>query len=347
MIQPRGMKRFAAIIAVSLMLLIAGCGGSPDQPDSVGPDNTEPDSGGLLSDPPPQNPWESQTITVSVMDKPDDRNYAPMINESLGYWNGEMAGLGWEGRFVYKSNTSDPDVPVQIVPEVRSCYDDLDENTIGCAPIYNQTGAALDRGTQPVQLQSKLNDTSTVRIANHEFGHTLGLTHDDSAEYPIMNASIETAVVDQPNVTERANPFEDNTIDVYYNDTANGLNDYILGEFDQVWQYYNNGESEIVPSNVTFRRTENESTADIELRIVENLDGGVSTVQWRGYDPDADGAFETYATATVIIDEEVNQDNMAWHTGSWTTYLFSSQEEGALPEELTSRDADTWRRWPS
>ena len=340
------MKRLVAIITVSLMLVIAGCGGSADQPDTVGPENAEPESGGLLGDPPPQNPWEADNITVQIVEQPGQRDYVPLVKSAIDYWNANMSSVGWEGQFVYDSGTQDPDIPIRIVDDVGRCGESYSDDSIGCAPIYNQTGQAV-ADDDPVEIQSMLDDSSTIDVAVHEFGHTLGLTHEDVANWSIMNATTAVAEVQQPNATERSNPFTDDTIEVYYNDTANRLNDYIIGEFDDVWSYYNEGESEIVPSNVTFQRTENESAADIEIRLVEELDNGVSTVQWRGYDPDADGAFETYATATVIIDEEVNQDSMAWHTGSWTTYLFSSQEEGALPEELTSRDADTRRRWPS
>jgi hypothetical protein len=340
------MKRFGAVIAVSVMLIIAGCGGSADQPDAVGSENTEPESGGVFDAPPPQNPWEANNITVQIVEQPGQRNYVPLVKSAIDYWNSNMSRVGWEGQFVYDSGASDPDVPVRIVDDVGICGASYSDDTIGCAPIYEQTGQAVG-DNDVVKVQSRLNDSSTVAVTVHELGHTLGLTHDDAANWSIMNETTAVATVQQPNASERVNPFADDTVDVYYNDTANRLNDYIIGEFDAVWNYYNDGESEIVPSNVTFRRTETKADADIEIRLVENLDGGVSTVQWLGYDPDADGAIETYSTATVIIDEEVNQDNMAWHTGSWTTYLFSSQEEGALPDELTTRDADTRRRWPS
>ena len=341
------MKRIGGIIALSVMLVLAGCGGSADQPDAVGPEEVDPEPGGLLSDPPPQNPWEAENITVQVVEQPGSRNYVPLVRSSIDYWNDNMSAVGWEGQFVYDSGVQNPDVPIRIVEEVGQCGETQYDDTIGCAPIYNQTGEAVADDDDFIEVQTSLNDSSTVDVTIHELGHTLGLTHDDAANWSIMRERIAVAEVQQPNATERSNPFEKETIEVYYNDTADGLNDYIIGELDNVWSYYNDGESEIVPSDLTFRRTENESTAEIEIRFVDGLDRGVSTATWRGYDPDADGGFETYATATVIIDEEVNQDNVAWHTGRWTTYLFSSQEEGALPDELTTRDADTRRRWPS
>lgn len=257
-----------------------------------------------------------------------------------------MSAVGWESQFVYDSGAQNPDVPIRIVGNVGQCCETQYDETIGCAPIYNQTGVAVT-DTDVVEVQTSLNDSSTVDVTIHELGHTLGLTHNDSANWSIMRERIAVAEVQQPNATERSNPFEKETIEVYYNDTADGLNDYIVGELDSVWSYYNDGESKIVPSDVTFQRTENESGAEIELRLVEDIDDGVSTATWRGYDPDADGAFERYATTTVLIDEEVNQDNVAWHTGTWTTYLFRPQEEGALPDELTTRNADTRRSWPS
>ena len=318
------MRQKLPIIVVAVMLLLAGCTGG-DELSPIGPDETDPVGGGLFEEAPPQNPWQTDEITVNVVDKPDDRDYAPLITESIEYWNANMSMLNWEGEFVYDPTAENPDVPVRIVEDIEQCGLEYDENTVGCAPIYTTTGEALDRGNEPVRIMTSLNDSSTINVGIHEFGHALGLTHNDTADWALMNESIGTATVAQPNATERENPFEQETIRVYYNDTnTDRLNEYIRGEFDSVWDYHNAGESNIVPSTVTFQQTTDESQADIEIKIVSDLDDGVSTVRWYGYDPHADGALETYDTATVQIDEEVNQDNMAWHVGSWTTYLFSS-----------------------
>ncbi len=338
------MRRATLIFSLVLLVLLAGC--AADDPDPVGPDETEPASGGIVSEPPPQNPWESSNITVSITATSDsNRDYAPLVGQSLSYWNRNMSVLDWEGRFVYDANASDPDVPVHIVDEIGQCGDDRDEK-LGCAPINTRVGSGIDR--RPVEIVSRQNDTSTVRIGVHEFGHALGLTHQDSGNWSVMNETIAAATVPQPNATERSNPFEKETLYVYYNETdTDALNGYVVDELQDVWDYFNDGESEIVPKSVTFDRTENTSKADIELRFVEDIDGGVSTARWYGFDPDADGAFETYNTATITISDSVNQDNVAWHTGRWITYIFSSQEEGALPDDLTSRDFDTRQSWPA
>jgi hypothetical protein len=343
-------RHLFAVFGVCFLLLIAGCIGGGSQSDSVGPDETEAQAGGLLDDPPTQNPWEADNITIQIVDQPDQRDYAPLINESIEYWNENISALGWEGQFVYDSTTENPDVPVRIVDQVDQCGTEHTNSTyelMGCAPVYNQTGEAIDRGFEPVRVVGGLNDSSTVDVSTHEFGHSLGLTHEDQDSWPVMNRTIGVASVQQPNATERANPFETETIRVYYNESENSLNDYTIGELDDVWDYFNSGESEIVPSNVTFERTDNESSANIELQIVDEADAGVSIANWYGYDPDADGAAETYDIATIQVQADVNQDHVAWHVGSWTTFLFSTQEEGALPDELTSRDPDTRGRWPS
>jgi len=339
------MKRVITIAAVLLLVLLAGCVGEA-QPDAVGPDNVEPAPGGLLSDPPPQNPWKSSNISVSITQSSNpNRDYAPLVRQSLRYWNQNMSTLGWEGRFVYDSNTSNPDVAVHIVDEIPQCGDNRDDK-LGCAPLNTRVGSGIDRG--PVEIVGRLNDTSTTRVGVHEFGHTLGLTHNDTGNWSIMNETIAAATVPQPNATERSNPFDDEMLYIYYNENGtDALNEYVEGELEEVWGYFNDGESDIVPGTVTFERTNNASRADIELTFVERIDGGVSTVEWYGYDPDADRALETYDTATITVQSDVNQDNVAWHVGGWVTYLFSSQEEGALPDELTTRDPETRRLWPS
>ena len=82
-----------AVIATAACLLCAGCAGGA-QLDPVGPDETEPQTGGVLDDPPPQNPWEKQNITVSIVNQPTDRDYQPLIEESLARWNRDLESVG-------------------------------------------------------------------------------------------------------------------------------------------------------------------------------------------------------------------------------------------------------------
>ncbi|WP_253737987.1 matrixin family metalloprotease [Halohasta salina] len=336
-------------VAIAACLLLTGCAGGA-QLDPVGPDETEPQTGGVLGDPPPQNPWETQKITVSIVDQPNDRDYQPLIEESLARWNRDLETVGWDGRFVYDATADDPDVPVHIVDEINQCgselYYDTEQPLLGCAPIYNQTGEALER-PERVEIVTSLNDSSTIDVITHEIGHTLGLTHNDTDSWPVMNKTSTVATTLQPNATERVNPFESETISVYYNESEHSLNDYERGELDDVWSYYNRGESEIVPSNVSFEKVTDESEADLVIQIVDEVESGVSRATYDGFDPDADDAVETYSTVNIVVQSDVNQDYVAWHVGRWTTYVFSSQEEGVLPDELTSRDPETRQWWPS
>lgn len=336
-------RRTIGVISVALLALLAGCAGDNLHP--AGPDNTDPVEGGIFSEPPPQNPWEAEAITVSITESASpSRNYAPLVRESLAYWNQNMSTLGWEGQFVYALNATDPDITVHFVDGINDCGDDRDE-ALGCAPINTRVGDGIDG--RPVEIMTRQNDTSTVKIAIHEFGHTLGLTHNDTASWPLMDATIASSTIPQPDAVTRANPFETDTLYVYYNGTStDSPSEYEIGELQSAWDYFNEGHSQIVPETVRFVRTRKESQADIEIRFVESLEGGVSTIQFYGFDPDADGQLETYDTATIYIDETVNQGHVAWHTGGWITYLFSSQEEGALPDELTSRSPDVRQSWP-
>ena len=341
-------RQLLSVVATAACLLLAGCAGGANL-DPVGPDETEPQTGGLLSDPPPQNPWEKQNITVSIVDQPNDRDYQPLIEESLARWNQDLETVGWEGRFVYDATADNPDVPVRFVDEINQCgselYNDTEQPLLGCAPIYNQTGEALDR-PEVVEIATSLNDSSTVNVVTHEIGHTIGLTHEDTDDWPVMNETITAATTLQPNATERANPFESERIGVYYNESEHSFNDYERGELKDVWNYYNRGGSEVVPSNVSFEQVNNESEADIVIQMVDNIERGGSGWWYTGYDPDADGAVETYSRVTVAVDSEVNQDHVAWHVGRSTTGMFISAEE-ELPEDLTSRRANTRQWWPS
>jgi len=348
------MKISRIVLALVLVVVLAGCVGASDTPEPVGPDNATGATGGLFADDPTQNPWKSEQITVQVVEKPDDREYQPLIEEAIDYWNQNMSDVGWEGEFVYSNTADDPDLPIYIVDEVDKWgheheddheYDEYEGETVGYAPIYNETGAAVE-DSKHVQIASGLNDSSTVDVAAHELGHTLGLEHEHEDKYPVMAAELAVAEVDQSSATERANPFNTDTISLYYNDTADSFTEYVINEFDDVWQYFEAGNSEIVPENVSFEQTDDPSAAVIEVRSVQSVEQGVSDVEWWGYDVDNDGELNTYEEATIKIESNVDQSQKAWHVGRTVTYLFSSMEEGDLPQELESRDADTRRGWP-
>jgi len=348
------MKRTMVVLALVLVVVLAGCVGTSDTPGPVGPDNATGATGGLFDDDPTQNPWKSEHITVQVVEQPGDRDYRPLIEEAINYWNPNMSDVGWEGEFVYSNTTDNPDLPIYVVDEVDEWgheheddheHDEYDGETIGYAPIYNETGAAVD-DPKHVQIASGLNDSSTVDVATHELGHTLGLRHEHEDKYPVMAAELAVAEVDQLSAIDRANPFETSTVSVYYNDTTDSFTEYVDNEFDDVWQYFEGGNSEIVPGNVSFEVTDDPSAAVIEVRSVHSVDQGVSNVEWWGYDVDNDGELNTYDQAVIEIESDVGQSQKAWHVGRSVAYLFSSMEEGDLPRELESRDADTRRDWP-
>ena len=341
-------------LAVLSVVVLSGClSGGSDIPTAVGPDNTEPETSGLFTEPPAQNPWATDEITVSIVSSSTpDRNYAPLVNQSLAYWNQNMSELGWEGQFVYVADAENPDVPVRIVDDVTAVGDETHGDEVGRAPVYNRTGIATDSRMTDVQLKANLNDTSTVRVGIHEFGHTLGLRHEDTDEWPVMNATTAAATVDQPNATDRDNPWETDRLQIYYNDTTTPSgtieNDYVVGEFDEVLTFFSNGADEAVPQEVELVRTTDPASADIEIQLVEAIDGGVSRPRWYGYDPDADGAFETYASGTIAIQKDVNQDHMAWHAGAGLYRLFGHTSDTELPRAFTtrSRSADARQSWP-
>ena len=347
-------SRLLPLVILGVVVLSGCLAGGGNVPTTVGPDNNEPETGGPFGEPPTQNPWATDNITVSIVSSStQDRNYAPLVQQSLTYWNQNMSDLGWEGQFIYVADTENPDVPVRIVDDVTAVGDETQGDEIGRAPVYNRTGMATDATMTDVQLKANLNDTSTVRVSIHEFGHTLGLQHDDTDEWPVMNATTAAATVAQPNATDRDNPWETDRLQIYYNDTttASGTieNDYVVGELDEVLAFFSNGADGAVPQEVELVRTTDPASADIEFRIVETIDGGVSRPRWYGYDPDADGAFETYARGTITIQEDVNQDHMAWHSGAGLYRLFGHTSDSELPKAFTtrSRSADARQSWPS
>lgn len=326
------------VVAVLLVVVVGGMGGnSGDADTSVAPAESAAAA----------NPWKSDLVTVTVVDETSlDRDWAPVVTDAVGYWNGNMSALGYEGRLVYTGGR-DADVTIRVVDDVGEC--DGVTDPLGCAPVYNGIGTAVDgdqRDEQDIKITGHLQNNVTSDLLKHELGHTLGVTHREQDEWRVMRPGFATPQYDAPNATEVVNPWDTTTVTVYYNRSGGELTDQRINQLEAARSYYDVGAGGFLPDTISVERTRDPTMADIEIRMVDNVESGISRWVYQGYDPDNDNALEEYEEGTVYIERRASPEVIIWHAGHGIGRLFGVKNTSGLPspfDESKEFDSRSWK----
>jgi hypothetical protein len=331
-------RRYLAVgaaVLVAVVLIGVGTGGTGGQQLSAAGND------------PPANPWESNTVTVTVVDETTlDRGWEPIVTDALSYWNQNMTVLGYDGQFRYTENP-DADVTIRVVDDVSECGGVVDP--LGCAPVYTDVGAAVDGDSndeRDIEIAGNLRDDVTTALIKHELGHTLGVNHVDQTRWSVMRPRFATPQYDAPNATEVPNPWDKTALSVYYSRTNGELTDRRIRNLETARSYYDAGAADFLPANVSIERTTDPDSADIKIRIVKNVDSGMSRWEYQGYDPDDDGALEDYISGTVYIEQSASPRLVIWHAGHGIGQLFGIANESELPppfDESKEFDPTAWK----
>ncbi|MFC6960861.1 matrixin family metalloprotease [Halocatena marina] len=290
---------------------------SPTDDDPSSHDGATPDPGSDAV-PSKENPWGERTLTVAIKDETgNDRAFEPLVQNALAYWEqNSRKYAGYQINYRLEPDAANPDVVVSFVPSIEECG--VEEQVEGCAP-YIRSPEEVNRPAN-VQVRSGYTDESTVKLLIHEFGHTLGLGHDDKPK-KIMAATTDLTTLPKPNVTERALPWDHSTLSVAVDLSGVPATDRatVNSQVDKAFAYYDQGADGTVPNRVSFRRVSNPEEADIVVQFTDDspcqgLKSGSCSVA-SGYDPDDDGATETYAKTRIVI-TNVEPKTVAWHVGN-------------------------------
>ncbi|MFB6251568.1 MAG: matrixin family metalloprotease [Halobellus sp.] len=350
-----------AVVGVVLLLTLAGCVGpvgdlpvdvpSTTTPSDGTPASTAPTTGsnpgsdtvtseGTPSPTPTaapdrESPWGSEPIVVAVHDTAGSgRNWTPLVREATAYWEAEAERLaGFPVTYTVRPDADDPDIVLEFVDAVPRC--EGSDDAAGCAPLI-ENRRQIDR-PETVSIRTGFSNESTVRVVEHELGHTLGLTHEDAPQV-VMASRTVLYTEPQPDATERAFPWDDANFSVYV-DVANASDpDGARRQVKHALNYYETGAPGM-PANITFTTVERAEAADIVVQLLEASPCGpeaASCGRTVGRDPDGDGAVETYSTLRIsLIDLDTNA--VAWHTGYWLAYGLGAEDESERPSPF--RDA--------
>ena len=344
-------------ICCSLLVILAGCSFSPggggggatpaesavevaEPTATVSPSN---DLGRVDSD----NPWGESTLTVAIEQPANDsRNYRPLVADALSFWENESEEYaGFPIEYELEPNASNPDLVVAFVDQIEECNNVTD--AAGCAP-YLTGPRSIDR-PERVEILADFTNNSTVLVARHEIGHTLGLDHDDEPA-SVMTHRSTLIRLSQPNATERQFAWADPTFSVYLG-TENVSNPEVVREqVSHAMDFYGQGANGTVPENVTFVFTDNRTTADVVIAFPEELPcakGGGSCGSRHGVDIDDDGALERFDRLTISL-HDVDEAAIGWHVGYWLGFGMGFQGGEEWPQvfqdaSFDERRSEWWR----
>ncbi|MFB6092358.1 MAG: matrixin family metalloprotease [Haloquadratum sp.] len=281
------------------------------------------------------NPWGTDPIVVAVADAADTgREWTPLVREAAAYWEerGERFA-GFPVDYTVRPNAANPDLVVEFVDEVPKC--DGADDAAGCAPVITDR-RQIDR-PETVYVRTGFSDDSTVLVVKHELGHTLGLTHAD-APADVMASRSVLYTEPRPNATARAFPWDDADFTVYV-DVANATDPGgARAQIRHALEYYED-DAPGMPTNITFTTVDNASAAEVVIRSVETSPcgaGAASCGRTVGWDPDGDGAVETYSDLRISL-VALDTDAVAWHVGYWLAYGFGAEDDAEKPPPF--RDA--------
>jgi len=352
------MRRLAPVVLCALLVVLAGCATSlPAGPVSDPGDTLTAGDGGTDATATPratlapgESPFPDRTLVVGVSNEVNrSRDFEPLVAETIAYWEAnaeQYAGYAVDYRL--DPDAADPDFSVRFVAGIDECGSERG-HPAGCAPVIERQGQ-FDP-PHDVRIQGGFSDASTLEVLKHEFGHTLGLRHDD-APAEVMRAESVLTTLPQTDALNKSYAWASTPLSVYVDlsATPQGDRDELDRQVEETLAYFERGAAGTVPDNVSFVRTQNRTAADVVIQV-----GGETPCERDrgscryagGVDPDGDGRLETFERVEVYV-LGLEPEAVGWHVGRHVGYGLSLNEESEYPEPLkadasfSERRSDWW-----
>lgn len=351
------MSKIRPVILLA-MVALAGCTGQPTTGQQTGVATVETSTNTathtVTATPtpvPPNNPWRKKIVYVSVNNTVNDRDFTPLVNETLRYWNQNAEAYGnYEVTFRLAGDNHQPDITVQFVSTIDICESKDTDRTVGCAPILSKDSRLSSSAT--VKIKTGYINSSTEKTLKHEFGHVLGISHGEDP-MPLMAERGPMTMVPQPNATERAFPWQNKTLSVYIDYENVSLSDTSIYEYEltHTLAYYADGADGTVAEGIEFTSTENRTAANIvilfpdELNCTDRDEGSCGRVH--GYNLDADQPLEYFSQYTITV-TGIDRNAIGWWVGYWLADAFGLIDTEELPPPFVDADyrtthSDWWK----
>jgi len=297
----------------------------------------------------PVDPYGGETLVVGVENPVNDsRDYVPLVRRAIAYWEAnDSRYAGYDVSYRLDPDATDPDLVVSVVDRIEDCGTE-DEHSAGCAPHVTRP----EQFSPPVRIRivDGLSDESALLVLRHEFGHTLGLGHDDEPR-AVMRASGRLATLPRTDATDRPYAWGGRALSVHV-DVAEDAGDRstVDRQVAETLGYFDRGAAGTVPEDVSFVRTANRSAADVVVQVggPNPCDGDAGSCRrLRGLDPDADGRLESYDRIEVYA-FGLDPEAVGWHVGRHLGYALGLTDDTEYPAPLRNsatyeeRRSDWW-----
>lgn len=166
---------------------------------------------------------------------------------------------------------------------------------------------------------------------------------------PLMETDASAGVSVESSAIARSNPWREDVIDVYV--STDGLGERraaaVERQVDTAVAYYDEGAEGTVPENVTFRRTDSQSDAEVVVLFRDDpwcREGSGSCARVSGVDTDRDGTVEYYSGSTIVL-SNVGTEAVGWHVGYWLGEAMGASSRDELSPAFqsgTKRTGDWW-----
>lgn len=336
-------------VAIAVMIILAGCGGGATSTDTAAPTQTQTSTPTATPTatpaPPPDNPYESDPVIVGI-ENPTNRSYAPLVREAIEYWQTDASEYReYSANYSIQPDAPAPDLTIRFVDEIYSCGQELGNNILGCAPYpdgisqYGGNEVLIERGDNG----GNYTDASLLSTIKHEFGHLYGVEHGEQP-MPLMDEASVANLTAQPNATERAIPWQYDTLQIYVDEEsfASSTQDELDRQVNNTLAWFNEGKG-TTPEGLTIEQTQDRTEADIIVTSGSVSEGYLSRVEGiYGRDTDNDGALEYYSNATFIIDPQVDAHDFGWHIGFLMEYVVNPDKRS---EPFTDPEGGERRDW--
>lgn len=139
------------------------------------------------------HPYQNEVLTVGIAgERAPDATLAEAIEAATTYWEQHAPRFaGFPVSYSLDFEAPSPAVEIKSATEIDHCGDQHSASIAGCAPRV--TAETVRPSTATIRIESGLEEPFLTRVLKHEFGHTLGLDHQDEPQH-VMSSNPETWV---------------------------------------------------------------------------------------------------------------------------------------------------------
>lgn len=186
-----------AVFVVLIMLILAGCSGSPDTSPTIQETQSTTTAEGVEEstntvgvdeqtttiEEERQNPWKKETVTIAInfnQSVDDPERHKDFLNQSIQFWNGNTSKYSaHQVKFKLTQEHQSADITIEVVPTIAECGEETASASFGyCTDTYSE-GDEEDEKTE-IRVSSRFDDNRTQVYYRGVFATMLDVEEDEN-----------------------------------------------------------------------------------------------------------------------------------------------------------------------